>query len=92
LLQSLTHRPPGREEGNKASATEHAPAPWLLDLEDSVGATDVQVVISSHHPEIVNMLAPDCGIELTRERSGPTMTRLYRQDPECKLEPAEIVA
>lgn len=66
--------------------------PWLLAVADRVDDFGAQVLIASHHPEILNLLAADHGIVLERDGSGPTRARPYHQDPEYALSPAETVA
>ncbi len=44
--------------------------PWLIALEDACGDAIPQAVLSSHHPELIDYLGPDCGILLRRESSG----------------------
>jgi len=45
--------------------------PWLSTLSDTIGDQLGQVVIISHHPEIVNYLGGAHGIWLEREGGGP---------------------
>lgn len=66
--------------------------PWLLAVADRVDDFGAQVLIASHHPEILNLLAVDYGILLEREGSGPTTARHYPEEPDIPLEPAELVA
>ena len=66
--------------------------PWLFGVLDRVDESGGQVVIASHHPELINMLAPDHGIILERDGAGPITARKYKTDRESKLAPAERVA
>jgi hypothetical protein len=66
--------------------------PWLLGIQDRVDDIGAQVLIASHHPEMLDVLAPDYGIMLERDGSGPTTIRRYTPDAESDLSPAERVA
>ena len=66
--------------------------PWLFGVQDRVEEYEAQVLIASHHPELLNMLAPDHGIVLDRDGAGPTTTRRYTADPGSDLNPAERAA
>jgi predicted ATPase len=49
--------------------------PWLLKLEDLCTEQDRQAILISHHPEIINPLARDHGIWLSRPNNGPVRAR-----------------
>ena len=49
--------------------------PWLMELVGLCEDTESQVIICSHHPELINYLGPDCGLFLQRDDSGITTTR-----------------
>jgi predicted ATPase len=66
--------------------------PWLFGVQDRVDDLGAQVLIASHHPELLNTLAPDHGIVLVREGAGPTTMRRYAADPGSNLSPAERIA
>lgn len=66
--------------------------PWLFGIQDHVEDLGAQVLIASHHPELLNMLAPDHGIVLERNEAGATTARRYSEDPESELTPGEQVA
>jgi predicted ATPase len=67
--------------------------PWLIALRERVEAGDgFQALITSHHPEVINYLAADCGQVLERERGGPVRARHFTLDPTSGLTPAETVA
>ncbi len=66
--------------------------PWLLSLQDRVDDIGAQVLIASHHPEVLNLLAPDYGILLERDEAGPTRARPYPSGPEEDLVPSEKIA
>lgn len=46
--------------------------PWLMTLADACGDTLPQVVICSHHPELIDYLGPDHGLILSKEITGVT--------------------
>jgi predicted ATPase len=52
--------------------------PWLLCAEDAIGDGLPQVVIVSHHAEVIDYLGGDRGILLEREVTGVTKTRPLR--------------
>ena len=54
--------------------------PWLMALVDMCTETRSQVIICSHHPELIDYLGPDCGIVLGRELASPTTLRHLGSD------------
>ena len=46
--------------------------PWLVALRDAIGATLPQVVLASHHPEIIDYLGANRAVLLFRKGTGPT--------------------
>jgi energy-coupling factor transporter ATP-binding protein EcfA2 len=66
--------------------------PWLFAVQDRIDDLGAQVVIASHHPELLNMLAPEHGIVLERDESGPTRAHRYSAESDSELSPAERVA
>jgi energy-coupling factor transporter ATP-binding protein EcfA2 len=65
--------------------------PWLLALMDRVDDVKAQVILISHHPEIINQLAPEDGVRFERIAGGPVIVRAFG-DPQSTLTPAEQVA
>jgi energy-coupling factor transporter ATP-binding protein EcfA2 len=65
--------------------------PWLLTLVDRSDDIDAQVILSSHHPELINYLAREHGVFFEREHNGPVRVRYARLDDRA-LPPAELVA
>jgi predicted ATPase len=49
--------------------------PWLMALRETSGESGAQMVVCSHHPEIVDYLGADCGVLLRRDNGGPVTTR-----------------
>ncbi|MCW5965804.1 MAG: AAA family ATPase [Bryobacterales bacterium] len=66
--------------------------PWLLSVEDSVDSGAGQALIISHHPEIINQWAVDCGIRFYREKAGPVRTKSFEGGGEHALSAAELIA
>jgi predicted ATPase len=66
--------------------------PWLMEATESVEDGRGQLLLISHHPEILNQWAPDCGIRFVRDGIGPVRVEEFHGDPESALSPAEIVA
>ncbi len=66
--------------------------PWLthaIDRADDIGS---QLLLISHHPELIDYLAREKGIEFRREHNGPVRVLPYRDDPESGLPPSEQLA
>ena len=66
--------------------------PWLVELRDRVDERGGQAILISHHPELINYLAPDIGVVFERTESGPVRTRKYVPDGELSLPPSEQIA
>lgn len=66
--------------------------PWLAALSDKVEDGRCQVLLLSHHPELINYLARDCGLLFRRFENGPTQVRPFQHDSDGKLSDAELVA
>ena len=66
--------------------------PWLLELSDRVEDVGAQVILISHHPELINLLAPEHGVVFSRTGLGPVRAEPYRPDSIGKLRPAEQIA
>lgn len=49
--------------------------PWLMALKDKLDEGLSQVIICSHHPELMNYLGKDAGILLNREKGGITTVK-----------------
>ncbi len=65
--------------------------PWLADaVEAALSAQGPQLFFVSHHPEILNQLAPEYGTLFFRDEGGPTRIRPFTGD--ATLSPAEVVA
>jgi predicted ATPase len=67
--------------------------PWLLNLKDAVEANRSQSLLISHHPELINYLAPSCGLLFEREKNGPVRVKHFEAETgDGTLTPSEMVA
>jgi len=66
--------------------------PWLLAAEDAVEESKGQLILISHHPEILNYWAREYGLLFSREENGHVRTKAYREVAETGLDPAETIA
>ena len=66
--------------------------PWLLELSDRIDDESSQVILVSHHPEVIDMLAPKHGVVFYRDGFGPVRAEQYRSDLVNKLRPSELIA
>ena len=66
--------------------------PWLSRLCDTAQETGSQVLIASHHPELLNQLATRSGVVLERVDDRQTLARPFAPPNDTTLTPAEIVA
>jgi len=67
--------------------------PWLIELADACGSTVPQAVLCSHHPELIDYLGNDRGLELARETSGVTIVRrLSETSNDSGLKLSELIA
>lgn len=65
--------------------------PWLMELLDRALASDgPQVMLVSHHPEALDLLAPEKGWRMSRVNAGPTRIERFRGAE--GLSPGEAVA
>lgn len=66
--------------------------PWLMAVSDVVEESGGQVMLISHHPELINQWAPECGVQFVRDGLGPVRVEPFRGDTESSLTPAELIA
>ena len=66
--------------------------PWLLKLLDRVDDTNGQVILVSHHPELLDQLADQGGVLLDRPGGGETRVRPFEPSANTGLRPSEIIA
>jgi predicted ATPase len=66
--------------------------PWLLAAEDAVEESKGQLILISHHPEIMNYWAREYGLLFSREENGHVRAKPYREVADTGLDPAETIA
>jgi predicted ATPase len=65
--------------------------PWLDKLNDRVDESGAQVLIISHHPELLNRMAFEGGLVFDRPEGRYTRVRPFKDSAETGLAPAELV-
>ena len=63
--------------------------PWLGALSERPA---LQTLLISHHPEVLNIYAPECGLVFRRDDNGPTRVEPFRVADDEDLSPAELIA
>jgi len=66
--------------------------PWLNTLLDRADDIDAQVLLISHHPELINDLAREKGVTFSREHNGPVRIKRGGFDEDTGLKPSELIA
>ncbi|MEI7834297.1 MAG: ATP-binding protein [bacterium] len=67
--------------------------PWLQEIEMLTEDGQAQVLIISHHPEIINYLAPNEAVRFYRAEMGPIQVSRFKVSESNEgLLPAEIIA
>jgi ATPase subunit of ABC transporter with duplicated ATPase domains len=66
--------------------------PWLLAAEEAVEDHNGQLILISHHPEILNQWASSHGLRFFREENGHVRTEKFKPDPDGNLQPSELIA
>ncbi len=66
--------------------------PWLLAAEEAVEDHQGQLILISHHPEILNQWALRYELRFFREDNGHVRTEKFRADPNGGLQPSELIA
>jgi predicted ATPase len=67
--------------------------PWLVAAEDAVTQSKGQLILISHHPELLNQWAPDYGVQFVRVQNGQVSPpRKYKTDYDDALRPSEVIA
>jgi predicted ATPase len=66
--------------------------PWLLAAEEAVEDHNGQLILISHHPEILNQWASSYGLRFFREDNGHVRTEKFKTDPNGNLQPSELIA
>ncbi len=70
----------------------HEIQPWLLAAEEAVEDHDGQLILISHHPEILNQWALKHGWRFFREDNGHFRAERFKADPQGNLQPSELMA
>jgi predicted ATPase len=66
--------------------------PWLLSAEQAVEESKGQLILISHHPEILNQWAQEYGLRFFREENGHVRTEKFKTDYDGVLQPSEVIA
>jgi predicted ATPase len=66
--------------------------PWLLAAEQAVEDSKGQLILISHHPEILDQWAQENGLRFFREENGHVRTEKFKTDPDGLLQPSELIA
>jgi predicted ATPase len=66
--------------------------PWLTNLYDRIEETGGQVVLISHHPELINYLASSAGYWFDRDREAPVRVKRITSELDGGLPVSELVA
>jgi predicted ATPase len=66
--------------------------PWLLEAGQAVDDNRGQLILISHHPEILDQWANAYGLRLFREENGHVRTEKFKSDFDGLLRPSELVA
>jgi DNA repair exonuclease SbcCD ATPase subunit len=66
--------------------------PWLMAVDDAIEDRGGQVLIISHHPELINQWAPSYGVRFVRDGMNGARVVRFHGDPDSLLAPAELIA
>lgn len=66
--------------------------PWLLAAEEAVDDHKGQLILISHHPELLNQWGSEYGLRFFREENGHVRTEKIRPDPSGNLRPSELIS
>jgi ATPase subunit of ABC transporter with duplicated ATPase domains len=66
--------------------------PWLKRAEEAIEDHHGQLILVSHHPEILNQWASRYGLRFFREDNGHVRTEKFKVDPNGDLLPSELIA
>jgi predicted ATPase len=66
--------------------------PWLLAAEAAIEDSKGQLILISHHPEILDQWAQESGLRFFREENGHVRTEGFKTDPDGLLQPSELIA
>ena len=66
--------------------------PWLNAAIDALDEGNGQLIMISHHPELIDRLVHRHGVVFTREKGGPVRAVQYQSDPGLDMPPSEEFA
>jgi len=66
--------------------------PWLMQLYDLCGEGKTQALLISHHPELINILAPSVGYWFARQSNSPVRVKQIKDDKGTGLTISELIA
>jgi len=66
--------------------------PWLLAVEDAIDNSKGQLILISHHPEILNQWSQEYGIRFWREEGGFVRIEGFKSDYNGVLRSSEVIA
>ncbi len=66
--------------------------PWLAEIQEQVERHASQVLLISHHPELINYYVPRDAVRFFRQHGGPVRVKPFTTAGPEALPPAEIVA
>jgi len=66
--------------------------PWLLQAEAAADDSKGQLILISHHPEILNQWAHEYGMRMFRADGGPVQIEKFKTDYDDLMRPSEVVA
>ncbi len=66
--------------------------PWLAAVVDAAEEGSGQILLISHHPEIINQRGPESGVQFIREGVGPVRIKEFIDVHESGLPLAELIA
>ncbi len=66
--------------------------PWLMELQEQAEHHQSQVLVISHHPELIDYLAPLGAVRFFRAPDGPARVTSFAPDSDKVLPPSEVVA
>jgi len=66
--------------------------PWLMELQDLCDDGEIQALLISHHPEVIDYLGPENGIWLKRKPNCPTEVAAGPDAADESLSLSEVVA
>ena len=66
--------------------------PWLMSVRDAAEEAKGQILLISHHPEIMNQWAPENGVLFVRDETGAVSPAELPVDPDSALTVSELIA